>query len=260
MKKLLATLATAAMLFTGYANADLIRVEAGAGVWQSSPKGTIQNTNNSNEADIDTKTDDETYSYLWGYIKHPTPVIPNIRAEFVSIDYNDEISIQGGNTISIDGTSFGNGDKIDVKLDQMDVIAYYNILDNTFWLTLDLGLDVKIFNGHIEATDTATNTVKRVDFDFALPMAYARSRVNLPLTGLGVEGIVKYIGFGDSNIYDAQAKIDYVVETPLLDLGIEFGYRIINLTIDSDLDSLTQDDIRTDIAFSGPFAGVVAKF
>jgi outer membrane protein len=140
-----------------------------------------------------------------------------------------------------------------MEFSQIDVIPYYNILDNTGWITLDIGLDIKMIDLTL---DTDWGSISTSDADsLALPLAYARTRFQLPLSGLGAEVDAKAVSYADNTIYDVRAKIDYTLDiTPVIQPGIELGYRIQKIETDELL------PIDLDIEFSGIYAGAMLRF
>ncbi|QFR48311.1 TIGR04219 family outer membrane beta-barrel protein [Sulfurimonas lithotrophica] len=222
IKKLLLSL----LVVTGFATvvfADFSRVEIGIGSWNQEPSRKLlgATTTYTKENDV----------YVWAYLKHPTPVVPNIRIEHASV------------LATLTPTS-------SYEFSQIDVIPYYNILDNTAWITIDLGLDFK----SISATSTNTN-IETTD-DIILPMAYLRTRFELPLSGLGAEADIKYVEYSDNKLYDARVKLDYTFDiTPIIKPGIEVGYRIQKIKTDELFYST-----KLDYEFSGIYAGLILRF
>jgi len=241
------------------AQADLIRVEMGAGIWQNEVSGTVETfTGSVLDGGYDTDIlgyDKETKPYVWMYIKHPVPVLPNLRLEYAAIDYSGAAKVP----FTYEGTTYGVNTTSDLTLNQYDLIMYYNILDNTAWTTIDLGLDVKIIEGEFTATDASnpTNTVNDSE-TIPVPMAYVRGRVEIPATDIGLEANMKYIGYGDSKVMDYAVKIDYTLADILpVDIGLELGYRFQQIDLDADDFSL---DTTTKIEVDGIFAGAVVRF
>ena len=261
MKKIITAVAATA-LFASAASADFTRVEAGAGVWQQTPNGYASRDDGDGVLSLkgtytsDKKESSETYA--WILIKHPIPILPNLRLEYVSI--SDEGTTQG---TSIGGITMPAGiaslpTTIDMK--QYDIIPYYNLLDNTFWMTVDLGLDVKVIQS--DATVAAVNiAVPPASFPgysssdtTAIPLLYLRTRVEIPVTNIGVEADVKAITDGTNTMYDARAKVDYTLDfIPVVQPAIEVGYRVQKLKID---DGATQIDLD----YSGVYAGLMVRF
>ncbi|HEY9203198.1 MAG TPA: TIGR04219 family outer membrane beta-barrel protein, partial [Sulfurimonas sp.] len=139
---------------------------------------------------------------------------------------------------------------------QYDIIPYYNILDNTAWITLDLGLDIKIVDASYTAAPSAPFTGYSDSVTFALPLLYVRTRVEIPATNIGLEADVKYVTTGDSTVYDVRAKVDYTLDfIPVVQPALEVGYRVQKLDIDE-----SGVDAKLDIDFSGIYAGLMLRF
>ena len=253
MKKILAGLACTTVMICGV-NADLIRIEGGAGIWQQAPKGDIDYTDSLTGLTANNKSneDSENKTYVWLMIKHPVPVLPNLRVEYVSLESTGKAKGQFKN--------FNAGLSSDtlIKMDQYDIIPYYNILDNTGWITIDLGLDIKVIDTKFTADSVIVNgfTVNYSDTsNVAIPLAYGRVRFQLPF-GFGIEGIGKYITYDKSSVLDALAKIDYTLEfVPVVQPAIEIGYRVQNYKYDDE-----EEDGKMDMSFSGVYAGIMLRY
>ncbi len=228
--------------------ADMIRVQAGAGVWsaKTSGKADFGARESLDMADAYGLKDSSSNGYFWAFIKHPVPVIPNIRVERTNYSTDGKVATVSGYTA---------GDKSELVLDQTDVSLYYNILDNTFWLTLDLGLDLKSVDGYLALTDSSGVETKN-KVSSTIPLFYTRARIQVPATGLAFEADSKFVSYDGSTISDTRAKIDWsFFESPIVDLGVEAGYRTEKVTLDS-----SSIDLKTDFTISGAFFGVNGKF
>ncbi len=275
MKKILTTLVTLTVLATTL-SADFIRVEAGAGVWgQTKDKGYVYIKDNGSdvEAEYFSNKDDEMGVYAWVYFKHFIPIIPNLRVEY------SQIADNGKSNGSYYGTIGVNNIKTDLDIKQFELIPYYNILDNTFWVTVDLGLDLKILDIDYYAHLSDENIEAKTPFGaiptgaslpdyndnitLPVPMLYARGRTELPFSNFGAEIVVKYISVEDIgdlkkiNISDINIKVDYTFEiTPFIQPGFEIGYR--QFIIDTEVSGDTE--MITDFQFSGVYAGLMVRF
>jgi len=220
-KKLLIAL-LAMSTFAVLSSADFARVEAGAGVWNQEPTVALNNG-------ISSVEDKENDIYVWAYVKHFVPVIPNFRFEHV--------------TATADNLEFS----------QTDIIPYYNILDNTAWITIDLGIDFKMIDLTLESP---MGSISTSDADsMVLPLGYVRTRIQLPFSGFGAEADVKYVSYSDNTVYDARLKVDYTFDiTPLVQPGIEIGYRVQKIETDELL------PISINSEFSGIYAGAILRF
>lgn len=246
MKKILTGLAFAAMV-TATASADLARIEMGTGAWLQTPYGggTTSDTSGVLSLDGEYESSKEASSkmYFWMIIKHPVPIVPNLRLEYVSI------ADEGETTGDVNGLPVvGALTKIDMN--QYDIVAYYNLLDNTGWATLDVGLDLKVIQSSAdidsESYDSTDSTV--------IPLIYLRTRAEIPATNIALEADVKYITNGDATMYDIRAKIDYTIEfIPMVQPALELGYRIQKYDVDD-------SDTKMDLEYSGIYAGLMLRF
>jgi outer membrane protein len=275
MKKIVVSLATLAAL-SSTVSADFLRVEVGGGMWsQEKNSGDVKVVESISgvEAVYNSKKETESGVYAWAYIKHFVPVIPNLRLEY------SEISDSGVSSGKYFGQSVDNI-PTDVDMKQLEFVPYYNILDNTFWITLDLGLDIKVidldYNARLsESKITADTPFGKYTADAPLddysssislpvPLGYARVRGQLPITGLAAEGSIKYLSVSDigdvkeATISDFSIKVDYTFDiTPLVQPGLEIGYRQVIVDVDYDDGDKS---LFTDIDMSGLYFGAMLRF
>jgi len=259
MSKILSGFLLAGLLSMS-AQADTLRVEMGGGVWQQEFKGTITSKDlvGTGFDTFDTDLlgyDKEGQGYAWVFIKHPIPILPNLRLEYAAIDFSGTST----QSFTYDGVTYDASAKTQTTLDQFDIIMYYNVLDNTAWTTIDLGLDVKVIQSEFTASGTQLGVPVNVEEKETLPvpMAYGRLRFELPFD-LGVEGIAKYSAYKESKVIDYQIKADYTLTDILpIDVGLEVGYRYQKLDIDGEDFSI---DTSADLEVDGIFAGAVVRF
>ena len=254
MKKLLTTLFVA--VIATVVNADFLRVEMGVGGWQQTPSGYVKRSDGDGALSLNgtytSAEKDNTEFYVWALFKHPIPMIPNIRAEYVSLD--DEGSISASSSVG-GFTLPSQGGYATLKTKQYDVIPYYNLLDNIFWITVDLGLDIRYITADSKVINNATNNEVYSGNDSAvIPLVYARGRVQVPGTNFGVEADIKYITDGDSTVYDVRAKLDYTFDiSPVIQAGIEVGYRMQKYDI-------VDGNDKANLEYKGVYAGVMLRF
>lgn len=255
MNKLLTTLTSAALLAT-VASADMARVEMGGGMWKQTPSGTLSYADSTGATGTYTSSKKEvSNAYAWMLIKHPIPVIPNIRLEYA------KVSDEGTATGSFKGFSAPTGAPASIDITQYDIIPYYNLLDNTAWVTLDLGVDIKVADTKYRAdgvtiTGVGTSSVYEDSTTLILPMLYVRTRVEIPSTDIGLEADAKYVSYNGSTAYDIRAKVDYTLGfIPVVQPAIEIGYRVEKF-------DLVSDDKKTNINidFAGVYAGLMLRF
>ncbi|VAW93719.1 hypothetical protein MNBD_GAMMA20-212 [hydrothermal vent metagenome] len=247
-------IAAFAVFTSGIAQADFLRIEAGAGIWQSEPSGAItykvSGSSDTLNASDQLGYKEENISYLWLNVKHPIPVLPNVRLEYTTPSF--EGNTKKSFTWAGDNYSINTNSKLELR--QTDIVLYYNLLDNTFWATLDLGLDLKLVDYRYELRN-ASNAYSDSG-SLPIPMLYARTRAQIPMTNIGLEADIKFIGYGDTQLYDFRAKVDYTFDfVPVIQPAIELGYRTQKFKIDED-----GEDTKIDFEFSGIYGGVMLRF
>ena len=250
MKKTLAAL-TCGIMFATTAMADIARVEMGAGAWMQTPKGKITYTQGGANGVYTSNENKSTEGYIWALIKHPIPVLPNIRLEYVSLEDDGKVI---GKFKNFD--TLGTSTAMTYDMKQYDIIPYYNILDNTPWVTLDLGLDFKIIDAKYNVAAVGPFTGYSGTDSIVIPLLYVRTRVEIPTTDIGLEADVKYVTTGDSTVYDVRAKVDYTLDfVPVIQPAVEFGYRVQKIDInEKDADS------TIDMEYSGVYLGLMLRF
>lgn len=254
MKKILTGLAFVAT-FASLSSADITRFEMGIGGWSYTPKGTISYTDGITTGTYASLEKDNSSAYIWMLIKHPLPILPNLRLEYVNIQ--DDGIIKGSFK---DFTTIGISTTGSIEMTQYDVIPYYNLIDNTMYTTIDLGLDVKVIDLNYKANGVNVNGLGTGNYDdsqwLAIPMLYLRGRVELPFQ-LGVETDMKYITYDGSTIYDFRAKVDYTFDLGGVNPGIELGYRAQKFDIDYKNGS---ERTVMNMDFTGFYAGAMLRF
>lgn len=248
MKKLLTTLAMA-ITFASVASADFARIEMGAGAWMQTPSGDVTYTSTLSGFADASKESSQTQGYAWLLVKHPIPVIPNIRLEYVN-------ALNEGTYVTTTPIgSLSSGISTELEMTQIDVIPYYNILDNTAWITLDLGLDLKLID--IAYSAGGVDIIDALNVDIAsvvMPLGYVRARVQAPATNIGFEADIKYITFDSNTVSDIRVKVDYTLDMiPVIQPAIEIGYRMQKF-------DLEESNFKVDTEFSGVYAGVMLRF
>ncbi len=253
MKKLLSIAAMTALMTTS-ASADLMRIEGAVGIWQTDPTGNISYDSNSFDLSDAAGFESTQNMYAWIYLKHPIPIIPNLRLEYADPSFDGKVT-----SIDWDGENYANVNNT-LSLTQYDAVLYYNILDNTLWSTIDLGLDVKFIDGNYKIDADVVNNSASVDQELQLvmPLAYARGRVQIPVTNIGIEVLARGMSYGGSEIIDAEIKIDYTMDfIPVVQPGLELGYRYQQVKLDA---SDIGVKANLDTTFSGIYGGIMVRF
>ncbi len=207
------------------AQADFLRIEGGIGLFNAEPGGSIidKNGNATDLTDMGIGTENDLY--LWAFLKHPVPLIPNLRLEYLGLNHSPD---SGGN----------------YKVEEVDGILYYNLFDNLFWITADLGVDLKY----------VTADANTMDSDNALlGLLYGRLRLE-PLDWLGIEALLSATNYEDNKGYDARLKIDYTMTfIPLIQPAFELGYRIHKI-------QYKIGDVINKSEYTGVYGGLMLRF
>lgn len=202
---------------------------------------------------------------LWLAVEHPIPALPNLMVRYNQLGGKDVTTLAGD--IEIDGKLYQAGSELvlDARLDHLDFVLYYELLDNDL-VELDLGLNIKWGDfelrgsGIIEGADSEGNSESisanySIGYSGVLPLLYAAGKVAIPTTGISLFGEVSGLAYQDHKLYDAQIGIGYdIIDNPLLVLTGQLGYRVFKAKSD-DL-----DDIAAELNFDGAFMGLVAHF
>lgn len=219
------TLGALLLIFLSFsASADFLRLEGGVGVFRAAPGGHIEDKNGGDISLEDAGIGTENDLYAWVYLKHPVPIIPNARLEYLALNHKPD----------------GGGD-FDVK--EVDGILYYNLLDNLLFVTVDIGADVKYVETIGSQMGKATT----------LGLLYGRARVE-PTDWLGIEAILTATDYQDNSGYDARLKVDYTMTfVPVIQPGLEVGYRIHKL-------QYKLGDVIDKAEYTGVYAGLMVRF
>lgn len=247
MKRSLLGLSLLALSSTSFAVPG-VDVDVSAGIWQATPEGTVGKT----ETDIEALgLEEENGNVLSVTLEHPVPSIPNIRIKRTTLDFSGSGTLD--EAFTFDDVTFPVSEKInsDIDLSHTDFTLFYGLPELV--VDLDLGLTARVFDG--KASAVTTSLEESADLDFAIPMAFASVRIDLPLTGLYIGAEGNMISYDDNELTDLEAKVGYSTNiVPLVaDLELEVGYRSLDLKIDD-------DDLEADITVDGPFANVRLAF
>ncbi len=258
MKKIVLKTALLGSLLVSAANADIARVEIGGGVWQQKSDGGASYNDGIKHGIYTSSKKTNDNAYAWILIKHPIPIIPNIRLEYTQVKDDGVVSGIGFKDFNLPSGVLSTTARYEMK--QYDIIPYYNILDNTMWTTIDIGLDIKVIDATFEADNVVVNFLNTPTYKdsqtLALPLIYGRARVEIPSTNIGLEADGKYITYSGSTLYDIRAKVDYTFTfVPVIQPALEIGYRVQNYDIKTD-----DDHTKMNIKFSGVYAGLMLRF
>ena len=237
-------LALVSALITPFsANADVLSFAIGGGGWNASPTGNFQKT--TDPAAVDVKENlfwkEETNTYIYATLEHPVPILPNVRLISTKIDQSGS----GNTNFVFDGITYSGDISNEFSIETLDLIAYYEVLDNV--VSIDIGLNIRNlkFDYTIVNGTTTTDTV-----DETVPMVYALVGGS-PIPDLLISGELSYIAYDGSTISDFTAKIAY---TTSYFVGVEAGYRAQSF----EFDDVSETNAKLD--FDGVFVGAYLKF
>lgn len=225
------------------ANADFLSISAGGGGWNATPSGSIKKTTDPASVDLNDNLfwDTETQGYAFITLEHFVPILPNARLMLTQIDQSGS----GITSFDFDGQTFSGNVSNKFTIDALDLLLYYEVLDNV--VSLDLGLNIR----NLKVDYTINNGSSTTDsLDETVPMLYVLVGGS-PWPDLVISGELSYVAFSGSSISDFTAKIAY---TTNFFVGFEAGYRQQKY----EFDDISDTDAKLD--FDGVFAGAYLKF
>lgn len=225
------------------ANADFLSISAGGGGWNAAPSGSIKKTNDPAPVDLNNNLfwDTETQGYAFITLEHFVPILPNARLMLTQIDQSGS----GITSFDFDGQTFSGNVSNKFSIDTLDLLLYYEVLDNV--VSLDLGLNIR----NLKIDYTINNGSSTTDsMDETVPMLYVLVGGS-PWPDLIISGELSYVAYSGSSISDFTAKVAY---TTNFFVGFEAGYRQQKY----EFDDVSSTDAKLD--FDGVFAGAYLKF
>lgn len=224
------------------ASADALGLRVSAGLWAQDFSGTVQDGFTRIDVQDDLRMDDENNNVFTVNIEHPVPFLPNLRVRHTALEQDASASLV--RDIDFDGQLFRLDIDVasDIDLSHTDATLYYEVLDN--WVSLDLGLTARAFDGEVSIR-SASNFASE-EIDEVVPLVYLRTAFQLPLSGLSVGAEANAIGYDDDSFVDASGFIAYQSG---LGLCVEVGYRVIQLDIE-------ESDIIADVEVDGGYVAL----
>ncbi|KXF80250.1 TIGR04219 family outer membrane beta-barrel protein [Enterovibrio coralii] len=185
MKKLnlsLAALAVAGTFALPAQAAVLLGAKVGADAWYADAKIN------------DVRADDANVQMsYYAAFEHFIPLVPNAKIRHTSVESN----------------------KFNTDFNQIDFIAYYEILDNDL-ISFDVGLNLQKFDGRFN----------NQNFDEWQPNVYSDVRLGIPATPLSLFGTFSFGSYDDTSTVDAEAGVLFTLGLVAADLNMKAGYRV----------------------------------
>lgn len=250
------SLAAAALLLAGQAQAVSLNVTAAADYWNPSPSGFIQGQSSQPEVDLKDELglSREGATHLAIQFEHFIPWVPNLRIRQTNLDLSGSKAAD----FEFRDSSFAGQVESDLDLSHTDVTGYYRFLDGVtsllplVSLRAEAGLTLRFFDGGVDLADAQGNE-ESIDLNTALPLGYLGGRVDLP-GGVALGAEANYVSYQGNTVSDINwsARYEYR-DWGLLTPGVQVGYRSLNL----DLDDL--DEVYGDLTLKGPHLGVYLR-
>ncbi len=246
MKKLF--LLTPLLIMSAFVQADVLGLQAGAGVWKPDIDGNFGVTDNISTSELGLEGEDANYFYI--ALEHPVPILPNIRITKTDLEARGFATLQSDFTFD-DEVFVASTDTTSVlDLSHTDYTLYYELLDNV--ASADIGATFRNFDGSGSVSGGGITEIE--EFAATAPMIYGRVQVDLPLSGFYLGGTVNYIGMDGDKLQDVEARLGYMYSAVAAKLGVELGYRKTTLQVDDD------EDLEVDLNFDGTYAAIVFQF
>lgn len=239
MRKFTYSILLALLALSGNANADMLGLYVGGGVWDHDPVGTFGTVGDSvidMESNLKYTAEKDSYAYV--AFEHPVPVVPNIRIESASMGHTGTSSA----TVIFNGQTLNTGSPSTMNLDNTDAILYWRLLDN--WVNLDIGINAR----KLDADFTING--ETVAVSATIPMAYVAAQFDLPLSGLSIGADINHISYADASYQDIRIRILYEMGV----VGLELGMKTTNLELKG------LDSVNADIEFKGMMMGAFLHF
>ena len=147
--------------------ADALSLSVGGGIWNEDPSGTYNKTS---ETPIDVNKnlfwDTESQGYLFVTLEHFVPIIPNARLTYTKIDHTGS----GNTDFVFDGITYNGDINNTIKIETLDLLLYYEVLDNV--VSVDLGLNIRNLKVDFVLTEATAGTTTD-SANETIPMIYA---------------------------------------------------------------------------------------
>ncbi len=156
--------------------------------------------------------------------------------------------------ITFGGQTFTAGTNVssDVEAEVIDIGLAFHLLDfddGPARVQLGPEVAVKVVDVDMSIADPAGATAESVSATVPVPTIGARGRIAFS-DYAGVVGRIGYLEISGNSFLDADIQLEF---SPLPLVGIFVGYRYLDVDVD-------ESDVVLDSTFSGPYAGVLARF
>ena len=224
------------------AQADLLfTIGAKASVWQAEPTGQLDDGLSVEGDGLD--LEQENGQQITVFFEHPVPFLPNVKIKQTGL----ELEGTGVATATFNGQVYAGEVDTTLDLSHTDLTLYWGLPLPLPYLDINFGVTGRQLDGYAEVT--STTRYDKVDLDLVLPMVYGEVKLDTPF-GLYAGADINYVSYGDNLMSDVSYGLGYTFPIPVVDLGLEAGYRALKLQTDPD-----DVDIETDLDISGMYYG-----
>lgn len=218
-------------------SADFVGLNIGAKHWTPDISGSFSSEGDSTiRLEDDLGYNDYNATSLNISFEHPVSMLPNVKYSGSNLD----ASSSSNTSVTFNGQPYSGNVESNLDLSHNDIVLYYELLDN--WINIDLGLDLKKFDGKVSISDGANTD--SIDVDETIPMLYLAARFDLPLTGFYVGANIQQLSIGDNSSEDSSLMIGYESK---VGLGIEGGFKTFSIDLED------ANDLNTNLEYDGLF-------
>ena len=245
MKKLTHMLAPLMLSVTFGVQADTVGGSIEASYWYAGVSGEAVSGDDKVDMESDLGFENDSFFEIAATLEHPVPALPNIRVKYADLDQTEDGSFTG----TFEGAAYTGAVETNLDLSHMDLILYYEILDN--YVSVDVGLDIKKFDGQFNIADKDNpSEVSNTKIDEVLPLLYVSAEVELPLTNLFLGAELSGVSYSGNRLTDSKIRLRQGFGLVFLELG----YRQMSLKVD-DL-----SNVDVDVDFDGAYLSTGLDF
>lgn len=231
------------------AQADLLfTVGAKASVWNVEPTGQLDDGVSVEKDGLN--IDSDNGQQVTVFFEHPLPFIPNIKLKQTSLELSGDGTIDVA-SFGVGGAGFTANEDVTTKLDlsHTDMTLYWGLPLPIPFVDINFGLTARQFDGMAEIKAKNSSGYGSADLNFTLPLVYGEVKLNTPF-GIYGQVDVNYVGYGKNKLSDVSYGLGYDLPIPVVDIGLEAGYR--KMTLQTDEDNV---DIAADVDIGGAYVG-----
>lgn len=220
------------------AQAEFIGINIGESKWVPSLSGSFNGDDNQSiDLVDDLGVENPSKASMVLILEHPISALPNVRYQGIQLDTSG-VSTPGSD-LNFNGETFASGNQVRSTFDLShdDIVLYYQVVKSR--LNLDLGVDLKRFDGEVSLTGAANRS--SVEVDEMIPLLYLSARYQVPNSGFylgaNINANIIDLGLSDSSAEDSTIMLGYDAGNGL---GVEGGYKRFSLEL-NDVNNLDTD-------------------